>query len=1024
MDQDKNLLEDGQTNVITRSTARHLRRKRLNEARRARNQFLDDFINGVDEKINQETEVNSDSEKSKLTKSKARRLRKKEKAKLLECCCCDTSVVSTNFLHLEPNCCIKSNQNTFNSHLNNVQHIEDFFTQSLLSLGNHKKTIRKSEDTIECEYNYNKQDINSSRSYLTKLVNFDSEDLSDSSQIVIFSGLPKSINKEEQTHCTKNSSGIKRSYLESCNIKVVQSSDTSFPVSDNSSRPNYLFIPNSIYKDHQEENKNISLNDQTLENIVRSETCPLKYEEDNYSSLVIQEISEEPSNIEKTSQDSIVQREPLEESKELILPVNATLNNLVSTKNEQSNKIMDSKASGTVKTREEIKAEREARKAAKAANKGKGKVAANTSDKQNIPIKVDNISNDNEKQKTNNVIISESNDLSVTENNSNNTMTEDSTVNIKSEGKSNAILLEKNNKSSLVVQNLSEESSDIEKTSQVSLVQREPLEESTELILPVSSTLDISVPTKNEQSNKIMDSKASGMVKTKEEIKAEREARKAAKAANKGKGKVAANKSDKQNISIKVDNISNDNEKQKANNVIISESNDMSVTENNSNNTMTEDSIVNIKSEGKSKAELRAERRAKQEAQRAAKQEAQRTAKQEQIGEKMKVKSKPNMIQPNAIVTATADHPVDNKTNKIIKKTTKNDTHEVNLFKHLYHERELALDKVSTSNFNIHPAIQKLGVQYENKIIVGSNARCVAFLVAIKQLIGDFDKPLKTDFTRGLETKLQESVSYLHACRPLAVSMQNALRHLKWQMTQLDSTSSDADAKHKLRSLIDTYIVEQIHLADESISIFIQTKISNGNVILTYGYSSLIEKILTDAHKAGKQFRVIIVDGRPWLEGKEQLRRLATYGIDCSYVLINALSFVMPEVSKVFLGAHAILANGAVMSRIGTAQVALMAKSFNVPVLVACETHKSCERVQTDSIVHNELGNVDDLTKSTYRNSNKSLLYNWRSKKCLNLLNITYDVTPADLVTAVVTELAILPCTSVPVILRIKPSEI
>lgn len=60
--------------------------------------------------------------------------------------------------------------------------------------------------------------------------------------------------------------------------------------------------------------------------------------------------------------------------------------------------------------------------------------------------------------------------------------------------------------------------------------------------------------------------------------------------------------------------------------------------------------------------------------------------------------------------------------------------------------------------------------------------------------------------------------------------------------------------------------------------------------------------------------------------------------------------------SKVFLGAHAILANGAVMSRVGTAQVALMARAFNIPVLVACETHKSCERVQTDSIVYNELG--------------------------------------------------------------------
>lgn len=41
----------------------------------------------------------------------------------------------------------------------------------------------------------------------------------------------------------------------------------------------------------------------------------------------------------------------------------------------------------------------------------------------------------------------------------------------------------------------------------------------------------------------------------------------------------------------------------------------------------------------------------------------------------------------------------------------------------------------------------------------------------------------------------------------------------------------------------------------------------------------------------------------------------------------------------------------------------------------------------------------------------------------LTVLNLLYDVTPPDLVTAVVTELAILPCTSVPVVLRLKPSE-
>lgn len=44
-----------------------------------------------------------------------------------------------------------------------------------------------------------------------------------------------------------------------------------------------------------------------------------------------------------------------------------------------------------------------------------------------------------------------------------------------------------------------------------------------------------------------------------------------------------------------------------------------------------------------------------------------------------------------------------------------------------------------------------------------------------------------------------------------------------------------------------------------------------------------------------------------------------------------------------------------------------------------------------------------------------------RTDANLQILNLLYDVTPPDLITAVVTELAILPCTSAPVVLRIKP---
>lgn len=69
------------------------------------------------------------------------------------------------------------------------------------------------------------------------------------------------------------------------------------------------------------------------------------------------------------------------------------------------------------------------------------------------------------------------------------------------------------------------------------------------------------------------------------------------------------------------------------------------------------------------------------------------------------------------------------------------------------------------------------------------------------------------------------------------------------------------------------------------------------------------------------------------------------------------------------VGAHALLANGYVMSRIGTALIALVAKSYNVPVLVCCETYKFCDKVQTDAFVNNELGKSRTLSFPAYTHS-------------------------------------------------------
>lgn len=59
--------------------------------------------------------------------------------------------------------------------------------------------------------------------------------------------------------------------------------------------------------------------------------------------------------------------------------------------------------------------------------------------------------------------------------------------------------------------------------------------------------------------------------------------------------------------------------------------------------------------------------------------------------------------------------------------------------------------------------------------------------------------------------------------------------------------------------------------------------------------SSLVNHILCEAFEKSRKFRVIVVDSRPRLEGREALRRLVQRGISCTYVLISAVSYILPE---------------------------------------------------------------------------------------------------------------------------------
>ena len=240
--------------------------------------------------------------------------------------------------------------------------------------------------------------------------------------------------------------------------------------------------------------------------------------------------------------------------------------------------------------------------------------------------------------------------------------------------------------------------------------------------------------------------------------------------------------------------------------------------------------------------------------------------------------------------------------------------------------------------------------------IYGGNARCIAMLQAFQEAIKDYSTPPEKTLTRDLTAKIGSYVSFLIECRPLSISMGNAIRFLKNRIAKLPLSLSESEAKTNLHSDIDRFINEKIIIADKVIVKHAVTKISDGDVLLIYGSSSAVEMVLLHAHELGKQFRVVVVDSRPKLEGQILLRRLVGKGINCTYTHINAISYIMHEVTRVFLGASSVLSNGTVYSRVGTACVAMVAHSFHVPVLVCCEAYKFHERVQLDSICSNELG--------------------------------------------------------------------
>ncbi|GAT19186.1 translation regulator GCD7 [Aspergillus luchuensis] len=363
----------------------------------------------------------------------------------------------------------------------------------------------------------------------------------------------------------------------------------------------------------------------------------------------------------------------------------------------------------------------------------------------------------------------------------------------------------------------------------------------------------------------------------------------------------------------------------------------------------------------------------------------------------------------------------------------------VSVFGHLYGQQRRTT--IAGAGKEVHPAVLALGMQMRDYVVIEA-----------------YTTPLGTSLARHLTTHLSHQITYLSTCRPLSISQGNAIRALKLAISSIDPSVPEATAKASLCDFIDSFIREKITVADQVIAGSAAQKIQDGDVIVTFAGSSIVKQTLLAAHKEGKQFRVSIIDSRPLFEGKNLARTLANAGLDVQYSLMNGISHAIKDATKVFLGAHAMTSNGRLYSRVGTALVAMSAKEraggVEVPVIVCCETVKFTDRVALDSIVVNEIADADELVTvepvqqltglpdpaaqpavepkkggkassapvetSTAAQSKSSPLEDWKESANLQLLNIMYDVTPAEYVDMVVTEMGSLPPSAVPIVHRMS----
>jgi methylthioribose-1-phosphate isomerase len=252
---------------------------------------------------------------------------------------------------------------------------------------------------------------------------------------------------------------------------------------------------------------------------------------------------------------------------------------------------------------------------------------------------------------------------------------------------------------------------------------------------------------------------------------------------------------------------------------------------------------------------------------------------------------------------------------------------------------------------------------------------------------------------------LDEVVAYLASSRPTAVNLFWALERMKRKAESLRGKNTPAEIHATLLAEAQA-IHEEDRALCHAIGRYGADLLKDNTGVLTHcnagglatsEYGTALSALFT-AQDQGKKLHVFVDETRPLLQGSRLTAwELAQRGIDATLICDNMAGQVMREgkVQAVIVGADRIAANGDTANKIGTYSVAVLAAAHQIPFYVAAPSTTFDLTIDSGDQIPIEERSREEITHGFGRQT---------APDGIGVYNPAFDVTPARLIKAIITE--------------------